>query len=204
MRWRSLVISSHALSRVHFLDVELQEEQQNRTIQHGIEAPGPNAVATPFEQVQQKHHKMANQVADKQHHLAVHHKRKARSGQPYLDAEPVPINYGVEQGGEKYCQDLEWLGELKPEKWHDDQNRLVEEREHREPSAAEDGEERAQKVEEAREVEGVGPEEDASGGARAEGEAEEPLEGRGGLGAAPEPSRVPDLGGGGEEDADED
>ena len=57
-------------------------------------------------------------------------------------------------------------------------------------------------MEEAREVEDVGPEEDAPGGARAEWEAEEPLEG--GLGAAPEPAGVSDFGGGGEEDPGED
>lgn len=147
---------------------------------------------------------MANQVADKQHHLAVHHQRKARSGQPYLRPETVPVNHGVEQSGEKYCQDLERLGELEPEKWHEDENGLVEEREDRELSAAEDCEERPGKLEESREVEGVGPEEDSPGGARAEGEAEEPLEGRGGLGAAPEPAGVADLCGGGEDGADED
>ncbi|KAA8537673.1 hypothetical protein F0562_027337 [Nyssa sinensis] len=57
-------------------------------------------------------------------------------------------------------------------------------------------------MEEAREVEDVGPEEDAPGGTRAEGEAEKPLEW--GFGAVPEPSGVANLGVGGGEDADED
>lgn len=57
-------------------------------------------------------------------------------------------------------------------------------------------------MEEPREVEHVGPEEDAARGARAEWEAEEPLEG-GGLGAPPEPPRVANLSCGREEDAHE-
>lgn len=54
-------------------------------------------------------------------------------------------------------------------------------------------------MEEAGEVEEVGPEEDPPRGSGAEGEAEEPLEG--GLGGAPEPSGVSDLGCGGEKDS---
>ncbi|KAK8596761.1 hypothetical protein V6N12_065240 [Hibiscus sabdariffa] len=59
-------------------------------------------------------------------------------------------------------------------------------------------------VEETGEVKDVRPEEHAPRRARTEREAEEPLE-RGGdsLGAAPEPARVSNLGGGGAEDADE-
>lgn len=80
---------------------------------------------------------------------------------------------------------------------------MVEYLEDGELSAPEDCEIGAEGVEEAGEVVNVGPEEDAPRGARAQGEAEEPLE-SGGFGAAPEPTGVADLRGGGEEDPGED
>ena len=58
-------------------------------------------------------------------------------------------------------------------------------------------------MEKPREVIHVGPEEDATGGARTEREAEEPLERSGGFAPAPEPPCVTDLRGGGEEDSGE-
>lgn len=58
-------------------------------------------------------------------------------------------------------------------------------------------------MDESREVEYVRPEEDAPGGARAEREAEEPLERRR-LRASPKPPCLPDFSRGGEEDAGED
>lgn len=80
---------------------------------------------------------------------------------------------------------------------------MVEYLEDGEFSAPEDCETGAEAVEEAGEVVNVGPEEDAARGARAQREAKEPLE-SGGFGAAPEPTGVADLGGGGEEDPGED
>lgn len=80
---------------------------------------------------------------------------------------------------------------------------MVEELEEGEFPMAEDRQPRAERVEETREVIDVRPEEHAPGGARAEGETEEPLE-RGGAGSAPQPPRVADLGGGGEEAPGED
>lgn len=59
-----------------------------------------------------------------------------------------------------------------------------------------------QHVEVAREVEGVGPEEDTARGTDTEWETEQPLE-RCGSGALPEPPCVPNLSFGGEEHADE-
>lgn len=61
-----------------------------------------------------------------------------------------------------------------------------------------------EQVKESREVENIGPEEDAARGARTEREAEEPLEGGAGLGTTPEPARVSDLGGCWEKNADKD
>ena len=71
---------------------------------------------------------------------------------------------------------------------------MVEELEEGQPTTSQDGEDCPEHVEEAGEVEEVGPEEDPPRWSGAEGEAEEPLEG--GLGAAPEPSGVADLCGG--------
>lgn len=146
---------------------------------------------------------MANQVASEQNSLAIHHKREASSGQPYGGPEPVPINHGVDQSGQQYRQDLERLRKLQPDEGHEDENGLVEEREKRQLSAAKNGEECAEQVEEAGEVEDVGPEEDSPRGTRAEGEAEEPLERGGGLGAAPEPASLADFSFCGKEHADE-
>lgn len=57
-------------------------------------------------------------------------------------------------------------------------------------------------MKEAREVEDVGPEEDSAGGACTERETEEPLER--GLGPVPEPPRLFDFRGGGEQNSGED
>lgn len=79
---------------------------------------------------------------------------------------------------------------------------MVEETREGEAATAEDGDEGAEEMEESREIEGVGPEEDPSGWASAERETEEPL--KRGFGSAPEPARVADLGQGGEEETEED
>ncbi|KAA8547306.1 hypothetical protein F0562_003830 [Nyssa sinensis] len=142
------------------LHIEVQEQQQNCSVQHRIEYPCPNSIAPTFHEVQQEHPNMAQQIATQQHNLAIHHERKASTRQSNCGPESVPF-----------------------------------------PSS-EDGEIRAECVEESGEVEDVGPEEDPPGGAGAEGEAEEPLEW--GLRAPPEPPGVSDLGGRGEEDAGED
>ncbi|GAB4847099.1 hypothetical protein Ancab_026109 [Ancistrocladus abbreviatus] len=57
-------------------------------------------------------------------------------------------------------------------------------------------------MEESGEIEDIGPEEDPTGRAGPQGEAEEPLER--GLRPPPEPTGLPDFGCGGEEDAGED
>lgn len=152
---------------------------------------------------------MAHQVAPQQRHLARHHQRETRrraaSGhrQPHPDPEPVPEEHHVRQRCREDRHHLERLRELEPEEGHAHQRRVAEEPRQRPRPPPEDREEGPKEMEEAREVEGVGPEENPAGGASPEGKTEEPLEWRG-LRAAPEPSRVADLGEGGEEDAGED
>lgn len=72
----------------------------------------------------------------------------------------------------------------------------------RQPSTLKDREECTKQVEEAREVEDVGPEEDAAGRSSAERETEKPLE-RACIYTAQEPPGVSDLRRGGEEDSEE-
>ncbi|KAA8531796.1 hypothetical protein F0562_006487 [Nyssa sinensis] len=79
---------------------------------------------------------------------------------------------------------------------------VVEELKKWELPTSEDGEIRAECVEESGEVEDIGPEEDPTGRAGTQGEAKEPLEW--GLGAPPEPAGLADFYGGGEEDTGED
>lgn len=146
---------------------------------------------------------MANQVEAEQQLLAVHHEHRTDGGQSDLGPETVRVDRRVDEGRDENGEDLKGLGEFEPEKGGDDQDRVVEETEPAEASAAEDRKEGAEEVEEAGEVEDVRPEEDAPRGARAEGKAEEPLDG-GGPRAPPQPPRVADLGGGGEERAEED
>lgn len=187
---------------MNFFNVELQEEQKNRAVEDGVANPSANPIAPAFPNVQRQHSHVAHQVASQQHHLAVHHERKTCARQSDSRPEPVAVHDRVEQRGGQYGQDLERLGEFQPEERHEDEDRLVEEVEERQSPAAEDGEECAEEVEKAGEVEDVGPEEDASGRAGAEREAEEPLE-RGGLSPPPEPAGVANLCGGGDEDAGE-
>ncbi|KAF3663095.1 hypothetical protein FXO38_10805 [Capsicum annuum] len=79
---------------------------------------------------------------------------------------------------------------------------MVEELKEGELSTIENSEESTQYVEEAREVEDIGPKEHASRRTRAERETEEPLE-SGGFAPPPEPTSFPDFSGGGEEDSGE-
>ncbi len=146
---------------------------------------------------------MANEVTTEKGNLAIHHKGEAGAPQSDCRPESVSINNGINRRRKEDREDLEGLGEFEPHEGHEDQDGVVEELEEGEFPATEDGEEGAEGVEETGEVKDVGPEEDAPRWTRAEGEAEEPLK-WGGFRAAPEPSGVTDLGGGGEEDAGED
>ncbi|KAK9164072.1 hypothetical protein Syun_004974 [Stephania yunnanensis] len=184
------------------LDVEIQYKKQNGSVQNRVEHPGPNPITPTLVKMQQQHPNVAHQVAPQHHNLAIDNERKASTPQSDPNPEPVPVDDAVEESGAKYRHDLKRLGEFEPEEGHADEDGLVEESEEGEVPAAEDGEECAEEVEEAGEVEEVGPEEDAAGGAGAEWEAEEPLEWGGA--APPEPSSVADFGGGGEEEAEED
>lgn len=186
------------------LHVEIQRQKQDRGVEHRIQPPCPDPIATPFQKVHQQDPNVAHNVAAQKQDLAADHEGEARAGEPDGGPEAVPVDDGVDGGGEEDGEDLEGLGKFEPEEGHEDEDGLVEEAEEGEVAAAQDGEVGPEGVEEAGEVEGVGPEEDAARGAGAEGEAEEPLE-RGRLGAAgEEPAGVADLGGGGEEGAGED
>ena len=183
--------------------IEVEEQHQHRSVKHSVEDPRANPVAPTFEEeVQQEHPNMAHHVATQQRDLAIEHKGEARAPKPNRGPEPVPVHQGVHQGGEEDGEDLKGLGELEPEEGHKGGDGVIEDLEKRQPATSQDGEECGEHVEEAGEVVEVGPEEDPAGGAGAQGEAEEPLEG--GLGAAPEPPGVADLGGGGEECSGED
>ncbi|KAI3412342.1 Hexosyltransferase [Psidium guajava] len=185
------------------LHVEVQEQHQDRAVQHRVEHPRADPVAPALGQVQRQNADVAHQVAPQEHDLAVRDEREARDGQPDGGPEAVPVHGGVDERGREDGEDLERLRVLEPEEGDASEGGVVEELRGGEAAAAEDGEEGAEHVEEAGEVEGVGPEEDAAGGAGAEREAEEPLERRR-PGAAPQPLGIADLGGGGEEGPRED
>uniref|UniRef100_A0A2P2PNS9 Uncharacterized protein n=1 Tax=Rhizophora mucronata TaxID=61149 RepID=A0A2P2PNS9_RHIMU len=68
---------------------------------------------------------MTDQVANQQHDLTIHNKRKTRAGQPDRSPEPVPINYGVQQRRRQYSHDLKRLREFKPKKRRDQKDGLV-------------------------------------------------------------------------------
>lgn len=142
-------------------------------------------------------------MAPEEDDLAVDDEREiTRARQSDGGPEAIPVDRGVDERGGKYRENLKGLRELEPEKRHESEDGVVEELGEGEPTTSYDSEEGAEHVQEAGEVEDVGPEEDPTGGAGPEGEAEEPLEG--GLGAPPEPAGVADLCGSGEEDSDED
>ncbi|CAK9155459.1 unnamed protein product [Ilex paraguariensis] len=85
------------------------------------------------------------------------------------------------------------LRKLEPEEGHEDESRVVEELEKRESPTLQNGEECTECLKELREIEDIGPEEDASRRACSEWETKEPLEW--GFRAPPEPPGVADLGG---------
>ena len=140
---------------------------------------------------------MAGHVAGEEDDLAADDEGEVAAGGGQSDGgpEPVAVDGGVDECGGENGKDLKGLGEFEPEERYEGEDGVVEELGDGEAAPPDDGEKGAEHVEEAGEVVEVGPEEDAAGGAGAEGEAEEPLEG-GGPGAAPEPPGVADLGGG--------
>ncbi|KAH6826829.1 hypothetical protein C2S53_013027 [Perilla frutescens var. hirtella] len=152
--------------------------------------------------MQEEHAYVAHQITAQQRQLAAHHEREAGAGQPDRRPEPVAVDHGVNQRSQQNRQNLERLREFQPQKRHEDQNRVVEQLEEGELPVSENGDERTERVEETRQVVDVRPEEHPAGGAGADGEAEEPLEG-GGARPPPQPTRIADLGGGGEEDPGE-
>lgn len=151
--------------------------------------------------MQQQHPDMAEDVTSKQQNLAIHNDRKASAREPDCDPEPVTVDDGVDQRGGQNGDDLERLGEFKPEEGHKYENGPVKEVGEGQSATAEDGDEGAKELEESREVEDVRPEEDAACRACTKREAEEPLEW--GLGPSPEPTGVLDFRRSGEEDPGE-
>lgn len=84
-----------SVPRLHVVNIELQEQQQDKTIEHGIEDPGAYPMAPTFEEMQQQHSYVADKIATQQQDLTVEHERKARAGQPDCGPEPVPVYDGV-------------------------------------------------------------------------------------------------------------
>lgn len=151
-----------------------------------------------------KHPSVRHEITNHENQLTIHHERREhRTGQTEPGPESVAVNHRVNQRGRQNGENLVRLRELEPEERREGHGWVAEELRHGESPATKDGEDRAEHVEEPREVEHVGPEEDAAGGACAERETEEPLEGSGGFAPPPEPPRVTDLRGGGEEDSGE-
>lgn len=152
--------------------VELHKQQKNGGIKHRVAGPSANAVAPSFQNVKRKQPKMAEYVADKKSHLAIEDEREAGGRNPDGGQEPVAVDEEMEERGGENGQDLKRLRKFEPEEGSEDEDGLAEEVEEGQAAAAEDGEEGAEEVEESGEVENVGPEEHAPGGARAEWETE--------------------------------
>lgn len=189
------------LVQVNF-DIEVQEEEEDHTIQQRIENPSTDSITSALHKVQEQNTDVEGQVATEHDDLAVQHEGEAGARQAYGGPEPVAVDHGVDQGDGEDGQHLEGLRELEPEEGHKRHEGVVEELEQGQATTSQDGEEGAQHVEEAGEVVHVRPEEDPTRRPGAQWEAEQPLER--GLGPPPEPAGLVDLGGGGQEDSGED
>ncbi|KAF7817551.1 hypothetical protein G2W53_031520 [Senna tora] len=184
---------------------ESQDEEENSSIEHRIEEPSANPVTSSSEEMEKKHSNMAHHIGSQEQHLAIESEGEACAGQADLPPETVGIDEGVKESGNENSHDLKGLGKFEPEEGHEKENGMVEKPEEGEVAVAKNGEEGAEEVEEAREVEDVGPEEDRARGTSSKWEAEEPFEGSGsGSGSTPEPAGMADFGVSGEEDAKED
>ncbi|MED6132442.1 hypothetical protein PIB30_019041 [Stylosanthes scabra] len=191
------------LAKKVYPDIEVKEQQQNRSVEDGVEDPRANPIAATFEEeVQQENANVAGKVATEEGDLAVEDEGKAGAAEANCGPELVTVDEGVDEGGEEDCKNLKGLREFEPQKRHEGGDGVVKHLKKQEPPTSQDCDDGGEHVEEAGEVVEVGPEEDASRGASAEWEAKKPLQG--GFGAAPEPPGVADLGGGGEECARED
>lgn len=186
-----------------FLNIKVEEGEKHEAIEQGVEEPGAHAVAAAFPEMEHQNPHVPRRVRHHQNNPTHHHERETPPPHSHLLAESVSVHQREHQAHRKNGQNLERLRELQPQKRHADEDGVVREVEHRElPGAPEEREEGADDVEEAGEVEHVRPEEDSAGGARAQGEAQQPLER--GLVALPEPPRVADFGHGGAQHAGED
>lgn len=89
--------------------VELHEQQKNGGIKHRVADPSANAIAPAFQNVKQKHPKMAEQVAGKQSRLAIEYEPEARGQEPDGRQEPVAVDEEIEEGGRENREDLKRL-----------------------------------------------------------------------------------------------
>lgn len=59
------------------LNIELQKQQQNGSIQDRVKNPGTDSIAAPvLHKMQQKNSDMAHQIASQKHHLTVYDEGK--------------------------------------------------------------------------------------------------------------------------------
>lgn len=147
--------------------IEVQEKQQNGTVEDRVEAPSPDSVAPTLHKMEHQDAHMAGQIATHKNDLAIHHKGEA--GPPQSDRRPesVPVHHCVHHRSGQNRQNLKRLRKLKPHERHECGNRMVEEVEEGELPPPKNGENWTEHVEESGEVVDVGPEEDAAGGAGA-------------------------------------
>jgi hypothetical protein len=189
----TVVIADAALS------VAMQEDPEQGGVEQGVEEPGADAAAAAVAgaEVHPDDADVAGEVAAEQRELAGERDGRGPGGARGREARPDPEaeseGDGVRERGRKDGEYLERLRELEPEEGHGDGGGVSEDPRDAAPAAAQHGEDAPRGVEVARQVVGVGPEEDAAGGARPRREAEQPAEGRGAAAAAPGPARVPYL-----------
>ncbi|KAK9948687.1 hypothetical protein M0R45_004252 [Rubus argutus] len=184
------------------LHVEVQEEQENDSVEHRVETPSADSVTAAFHEMHQQNPNMAGHIAAQKQHLAVDHEGEAGPGQPDCDPDPVRVHNRIHQRGGEDGQHLKRLRKLEPHERHESEDGVVEELEGDQFAASENREECADHVEESGDVVHVRPEEDPTRRAGPEREAQEPLER--GFGPPPEPPGFADFGDGGERDAGED
>lgn len=121
-------INGGGSSAIH-INIEPQEGEKNRSIEHGIDDPSSDAITASSQEMQGKNPNMTNQIRTQEQHAAVEREEEAVGGQPDLGPESVGVDQGVNHGGDQNGGNLKGLGELEPEEGGEEEDGVVEEAE---------------------------------------------------------------------------
>jgi hypothetical protein len=174
-------------------EIEIEQEQEKGSVGQSIEEPRTHSIAaSPRGKVYRKESNVGEQREGQVRHLAIGREKRGPATPTDAAAEEIGINHNIEERGVEDGYDLQRLRELQPGVTDEDDRDAMEYVEESEGFLAEDPYDGVEELVVLCEVEDVGPEENSTRGARAQGETQHPLCGALKL-PTPNPSCLSDL-----------